>query len=314
MALDERARNWLSTHIRGTVKFDEPMSKHTSFKVGGPAEAYVQPESMEALMMLIDWSLENRIPFMVIGAGTNLLVTDKGIPGIVIVLNKCLGKIKQAGEQNDFVWVNAMAGAKLQALCRYGVTQGLAGLNFALGIPGTVGGGVRMNAGTALGCMSDVLTAVTVLQPGGELKRLGKETLNFSYRNLWFDDVNNGKSPIILDGCFRLRKTASDALHQEAKKILESRNKREPIEYPSAGCFFKNPSPENPAGRLIEQAGLKGRQIGGAQVAQKHANYIVNSGNASADDIFSLMSLIQETVRHQFNINLVPEVKIVGKR
>ena len=310
--LNQTTRDWLSSHVSGTVKFDEPMSGHTSLKVGGPAEAYVQPGDIEDLMMVIEWSVENRIPFMVIGNGTNLLVTDKGIPGIVIVLNKCLKSIRKAGEQSDHTLVNAMAGAKLQTLCRYGIRQGLAGLNFALGIPGTVGGGVRMNAGTALGSMSDVLTAVTVLMSDGEMKRLRRETLHFSYRRLTFEDTDSGDPPIILDGCFRLRKSASDTLQREAEEILSNRKKREPLTYPNAGCFFKNPSPECPAGRLIDEAGLKGRKIGGAQVAEKHANYIVNRGNASADDILTLMSLIQETVRQQHNIDLVPEVKIVG--
>ena len=310
--LNQTTRNWLSRYVSGTVKFDEPMAKHTSLKVGGPAEAYVQPDDMEDLMMVVDWSMQNRIPFIVIGNGTNLLVTDNGIPGMVIALNKCLKNIRKAGERSDHTLVNAMAGAKLQSLCRYSIRQGLAGLNFALGIPGTVGGGVRMNAGTALGCMSDVLTAVTVLGSDGEVKRLGKESLHFSYRSLTVENTDNENPPIILDGCFCLKKSTSDDLQQEAEEILKNRKKKEPLKYPNAGCVFKNPSPDRPAGRLIDQAGLKGRKIGGAQVAMKHANYIVNRGNASADDILSLMSLIRETVRQQHNIDLEPEVKIVG--
>jgi UDP-N-acetylmuramate dehydrogenase len=280
--------------------------------VGGPVNAYIEPETIHKLMILIDWSMKNKIPYFVVGAGTNLLVTDGGISGIVVVLDHCLNRIHQAGEENDCVYVKAMAGVKLQTLCWHAVKHGFAGLNFALGIPGTVGGGIAMNAGTVGGCMADVVTAITVLHPNGDVRRLKRGALDFSYRNLSFGDVDDSDQSIILDSCICLRPDSVDKLQHEARKILDSRKSREPTGSRTAGCMFKNPSPDKPAGLLIDQAGLKGRRIGGAEVSRKHANYIINEGNASASDIVALMSLVRETVKEKFNVDLVPEVRVLG--
>jgi UDP-N-acetylmuramate dehydrogenase len=312
MVLDASAKKWLLSRFRESVKFNEPMSKHTSLRVGGPANVYIEPETIHKLMMLIDWSGKNKIPYFVVGAGTNLLVTDDGISGIVVVLNQCLNTIHQAGRENDCVYVKALAGVKLQTLCWHAVRNGLAGLNFALGIPGTVGGGIIMNAGTARGCIADVVTAITVLHPNGDVRRLKKDALDFSYRSLSLGGLDDDNPSIILDSCFCLRPARVDKLKDEAKEILDCRKNREPTGSRSAGCMFKNPSPDKPAGRLIDQGGLKGRKIGGAEISHKHANYIINGGNASAADILALMSLARETVKKQFDVDLTPEVKVLG--
>ncbi|OEU68300.1 MAG: UDP-N-acetylenolpyruvoylglucosamine reductase [Desulfobacterales bacterium PC51MH44] len=315
MALDSDAIKWLTSHFGNNVKFDEPMSKHTSLRVGGPAEAFVIPEDIEVLKALIKWSWQKELPYLVIGDGTNLLVKDSGISGIVIALTKCLKTIAQTDIKTDGVIVNAMAGARMQNLCSFTLEQGLEGMNFAIGIPGTVGGGIVMNAGTSYGSVADVLESINVLLPTGQIRRIKREKLDFSYRKLAWDkelaDVDQGQL-IVLDGCFCLRPSDSEKLKKEARTILKLRQKRHPISLPSAGCFFRNPASGKTAGKIIELAGLKGKSIGGAEISTKHANFLVNRHQATAADFLALMELVEETVSKMFNIDLEREVKIVG--
>lgn len=315
MLLDQDKKKRLVNFFGSKVKFDEPMSKHTYFKVGGPAEAFVIPESVEQLSELVSWSKEKNIPFIIVGDGSNLLVRDKGIPGIVIILKKCLNRILRINEEKESVMIKAMAGAGIQALCRFAIEEGLSGINFALGIPGTIGGAIMMNAGTSLGSISDIIESINVMSSSGTILKIEKDDIDFSYRNLsWKRKIKNsdGEGPVILEGIFRLGKSDTLLLKNEAGIILKKRNESQPTDMPSAGCFFKNPSSGKTAGQLIDMAGLKGTHIGGAEISLKHANFIVNTGNASASDILSLMQLAQETVLNKFNINLQPEVKIVG--
>ena len=315
MALDLDTIKWLTDVFGKNVKFNEPMSKHTSLRVGGPAESYVIPETIEALKSLINRAWQKDIPYLIVGEGTNLLVNDRGVRGIVIVLSKCLKKIWHTARTPQEVMVTAMAGVRMQTLCRYAIDRGLAGLNFALGIPGTVGGGIVMNAGTAYGWIEDVLETISLLLPTGEILKISRDRLKFSYRGLACDLGKNQiyqDQAVIVDGSFSLKCADPQTLKQEADKILKKRKQRQPTEIPSAGCFFKNPTFEKSAGELIELAGLKGRSIGGAEVSTKHANFLVNTGKASAADFLALMELVQETVYKKFNIDLEREVKIVG--
>jgi len=315
MTLHGEAKKWLIDHLKDRVKFEEPMAKHTTFRVGGPAEAYVEPGNLKQLTALIQWAVQKKIRYLVIGGGSNLLVTDRGIRGIVVVLKRCMNQIREEEKINDAVFVKAMAGARLQTLCRFAVRQGLEGLNFALGIPGTIGGAIMMNAGTSRGSMADVLNAVEILKPDGQIEMRKKKKIDFSYRSLSWGDgdlCSPRREPIILGGHFRLHSSDPKQLKQEAAKILDERKKREPTRHPSAGCFFKNPISGTPAGRLIEAAGLKGQRMGGAEISRKHANYIVNRGDASAAEILMLMKHVQRVVNKKFNIHLEPEVKIVG--
>ena len=315
MSLDSDSKKWLTSLFGSSVKFDESMSRHTALGVGGPAEAFVAPENHKELVELIKWSRQKALPYLVIGNGTNLLVKDSGLPGIVIVLTKCLKTITQVDQGNSRVIVTAMAGVRMQTLCRFAIRHGLAGMNFALGIPGTVAGGIMMNAGTNIGSFEDVLDSIKVLLPVGQTRIIRKDELCFDYRELSFGkektDVDQGQS-IILEGSFSLHLKDSEKLKKEAEVILRNRRKSQPIGFPSAGCFFKNPESGKTAGELIELAGLKGKRKGGAQISPKHANFIINTGQASASDFLSLMELVQETVMTMFNINLKPEVKIVG--
>lgn len=315
MLLDQEIKKRLVNLFGSKVKFDEPMSRHTYFKVGGPAEAFVMPESVEQLLQLVSWSGEKNIPYIVAGDGSNLLVRDKGIQGIVIVLTKCLNRIFCIKEDKESVMIKAMAGVRTQTLCRFAIEEGLSGINFALGIPGTVGGAIMMNAGTSLGSISDILESVNIMTSSGAILKMEKDEIDFSYRSLsWKRRMENpgDGDPIILEGSFRLGKSDTLLLKKEAEIILKKKNESQPTKMPSAGCFFKNPESGKTAGQLIDIAGLKGTRIGGAEISVKHANFIVNTGTASASDILVLMQLVQETVFNKFNINLQPEVNIVG--
>jgi UDP-N-acetylmuramate dehydrogenase len=309
--IDEDARKWLQTFLEGSVYFNEPMSRHTSFRVGGPADAFAIPQDLNTLKNLIRGLGQRKLKFLIIGHGTNLLVKDTGFRGIIIVLKKALNQIMMHSDDGS---VNAMAGAPLSRLCRFAIKNGLAGVNFALGIPGTVGGGIVANAGTWLGNVGKVLKEVKVMLPDGEIKTIPKEKLRFSYRQLFWE--NNSaitvSGPFIVSGCFGLIPDDPEKVRQEARKMMIWRKERQPSWFPSAGCFFKNPASEKTAGQLIDFAGLKGKSFGGAEISGMHANFIINRKNASASDILALMKMIQDIVLKKFNIFLEPEVKIIG--
>ncbi len=314
--LNPDSKKWLTKLFGKNVKFNEPMSRHTSLRVGGPAWAFVTPESFEKLSELIRWSKKKGIYCMVIGGGTNLLVKDGGIKGIVVILKKCLDGIARTGNGKDSVIVTAMAGTRLQTLCSFAIDNGLEGMNFALGIPGTVGGAIIMNAGSAYGSMAGVIDSIKVLLPTGKTRVILRQNLQFDYRKFSWDrkitDIDN-RQPIILSGCFSLRTSDPQRLKNQAVEILKARKKRQPSGFPSAGCFFKNPESGKTAGELIDLAGLKGKSIGGAKISSKHANFILNKGNASAADMLALMELVQEEVSKIFNIELESEITIVGE-
>jgi UDP-N-acetylmuramate dehydrogenase len=315
MSLDPDSKKWLTQRLGHSVKFDEPMSKHTYFRIGGSADAFIAPQSRKDLVEIIDWAKQRMLPCMVIGDGTNLLVKDNGIRGLVIVLAQCLNKITQIQTAKNEMTVTAKAGARLQALCTYAIKSGLGGMNFAIGIPGTVGGGIKMNAGTPYGSMEGVLSSVTVMLPQGRELRIDSQMLDFKYRDLSWGKAISTKHQdqiIVTEGSFHLRLADSADLQREAEKFLNKRTRNQPTRFPSAGCFFKNPPDDKTAGQLIELAGLKGKKIGGAEVSSRHANFIINSGKASAADVLALMEFVQETVSKTFNIELEPEAKIIG--
>jgi UDP-N-acetylmuramate dehydrogenase len=315
VALDSDSIKWLESRFKHNVKFGEPMSMHTSLRVGGPADAFVTPENVEGLETLVKWLWDRGLFYVIIGKGTNLLVKDNGIRGIAIALTKCLKRIDQADMSTHGVMVTAMAGVNLKTLCSYALKQGLEGMNFALGIPGTVGGGIVMNAGTSHGSMENVLKTINVLLPTGEVRRIKKESLDFGYRKLsWNPELTDGyrDQTVILDGQFCLCPSDSEPLKKTAREIIKTRKNKQPIGWPSAGCFFKNPVSGETAGQLIEMAGLKGKSVGGAQISSKHANFFINRHNASATDFLELMDLAEKVVLEKFNVHLEREVKIVG--
>lgn len=315
-ALDTGSRKWLSRLFGGNVRFDEPMSRHTSLRVGGPAEAFVMPDSFEGLYSLLTWCRSHSHPFLVVGEGTNLLVRDRGIKGIVIVLTGCLNEITQKTDEENYVSVSAMAGAKMKRLCAFALSRGLEGMNFALGIPGTVGGSIRMNAGTSRGSVGDALLSITLLAPDGRARVIERQHLNIAYRSISWGEASEKQdsgASIILEGKFCLRPSNGRHLKNDARKLMKTRMGKQPLGKNTAGCIFKNPPSDKPAGYLIERAGLKGLRVGGAEVSTKHANFIVTKGNASADDILSLMETVRQKVSNIFNVDLENEVQIVGE-
>ncbi|MCG6908971.1 MAG: UDP-N-acetylmuramate dehydrogenase [Deltaproteobacteria bacterium] len=314
-ALEPEDRDWLAQALPQDVVFDEPMARHTTLRVGGPAEALVRPASREDLVRLIRWADARGIACLPLGAGSNILVRDRGISGIVVLLDRCLREIVTGNAGAERPLVKAGAGLKLSALCAYGLKHGLQGFNFALGIPGTVGGSLWVNAGTGDACMGDLLESVTVLLPAGRVRTMGKAMLHFSYRKMaWPAElkIERGRQPIILEAAFRLRKGKRDSLRKEAGRLLKHRNRRQPWTLPSAGCIFKNPPGERSAGELIDLAGLKGKRIGDAEISTKHANFIVNRGRAAAADILALVDLATDAVYEHHRVKLETEVKIVG--
>lgn len=312
MTLDGDARRWLFDLLGDGVVFDEPMARHTSFRVGGPTPALARPKDRAALEGLAAGLRDRSIPFRVVGDGTNLLARDGGLREVVIVLTNALNTIKHSHETADQPCIKAQAGVRLAALCRAALEEGVSGMEMALGIPGTVGGAVRMNAGTNLGAVGDAIQSATFLLPDGRVAEMDRSKLDFRYRGL-----RGMEDAVVMEAVFQLKRNGAspDILKDRAKKILAARRKRQPDLGGgwSAGCFFKNPPNGPPAGALIDRAGLKGVRVGGAMVSPRHANFIVNTGNAAAADILTLKDRIQETVQKRFGVWLMPEVEIVGE-
>ena len=315
MQLDRAAKAWLTETFSTDVRFEEPMSRHTSFRVGGPAEALIRPRSKHDLVRLIRWAAEKGIACMPLGAGSNILVRENGIKGIVVALDNCLTSIVENDPTAAAPQITAGAGAKLAGLCSYALKQGFKGLNFAIGIPGTIGGGIRVNAGTQAGCMADVIESINLLMPQGALRNVAKRDLFFSYRQLdWPGDeaFETSGDPIILEAVLRLERGDKQALKKEAEQLMQQRKHEQPWTDASAGCIFKNPGQGQSAGQLIDRAGLKGKAVGDAAVSTRHANFIINKGRATADDVLALIDLVRSTVRRRHQIQLETEVRIVG--
>ena len=308
--LDAQDKAWLQRLFGPNVRFDEPMAGHTSFNIGGPADAWIQPESEVCLKAVLEWAQQKQIPFMVIGGGTNLLVKDGGIRGLVIHVGRLANKLEWV-RQHQRIALSAGAGVATKRVCALALKQGWRGMNFALGIPGTLGGAILMNAGTANGCMADVIDSVTVMTLTGEKVILKRDRLAYDYRRLRLPAAMH--RAVLIGAELLLTVGDREQVRRQASVWMRGRARRQPTWESSAGCFFKNPSADMPAGRLIDEAGLKGLQIGAARVSDRHANFIVNRGGASAADVLAVKTKIEETVSSKFGIHLVPEVCIVGE-
>jgi UDP-N-acetylmuramate dehydrogenase len=315
--IDDITKSDLSRLPGAAVRFGEPMSRYTSLGVGGPAEALAIPQAEIAFQELLALCRKREIPITVIGNGTNLLVGDSGIDGIVILLTKCHHRIFIHEEAAPRVSVIAMAGARLRTLCEFALSRNLEGLNVIHGIPGTVGGAIMMNAGTTRGCTADRLKAVTTITPEGITRRFQKKELNFGYRTLsWPGQTDSASvwSPIIISAEFELKIAEHpEALNKEAIMAMQDRRSTQPGGFPNAGCFFKNPPGSRSAGELIDRCGLKGKCVGGAEVSTRHANFLFNRGDATAADFLNLMGLIKKTVKEKFDIGLEAEIKLLGR-
>ena len=282
---------------------NEPMCRHTTFKIGGNADLFVAPHNIEQLIFVYNTCKQNGIDLTVLGKGSNLLVSDFGIKGVVLSLD-LIKNTEIIGEG----LIKAEAGATLFSLCGFAAKNGLSGLEFAYGIPGSVGGAVFMNAGAYGGEIKDSIISATVLDKNGNVKTVNKEDMQLSYRNSVFKQSGD----IILNAVFKLEKCDTKKIKDAMHIFLERRQTKQPLDYPSAGSTFKRPE-GNFAGTLIEAAGLKGVSVGGARVSEKHAGFIINTGNAKCQDVMELIKLVQDKILKENNIKLEPEVIFIGR-
>lgn len=285
------------------IHLQEPMERHTTFRVGGPADCLVELENTEQLKKIQQYLYAIEMPFMVLGNGSNLLVSDNGYEGIVLQIGNRMSDVQVQGNS-----VIAQAGAPLAKIARVAMEHGLTGLEFASGIPGTVGGGVVMNAGAYGGEMSQVITRVTVLNKNGELLELDNETMEFGYRN----SIIKHQPFVVTEVTFELKPGDAQQIKATMEELNAKRREKQPLEYPSAGSTFKRPEGYF-AGELIMNAGLRGKQVGGAQVSEKHCGFVINKENATATDIMQLIHEIQATVEEKYDVKLEPEVIFLGR-
>lgn len=283
------------------IKKNESMAKHCTFKCGGEAAIYVVPGSVEEVAQVVKTCKENNYPYMILGNGSNVLVRDEGYQGVVIEINHRMSMIDVIGEK-----IVADAGAKLSAVAMTAYENDLAGFEFAHGIPGNVGGAVVMNAGAYGGEMKDVLKWVKVLNHDGEIETIQAKDLELGYRT----SVIAKKSMVVLQMCIELQIGSAGEIGQMMQILMQKRKLKQPLEYPSAGSTFKRPEGYF-AGKLIEDAGLKGYRVGGAMVSEKHCGFVINYDNATATDVLQLIDDVRDKVRQQFGVELEPEVKII---
>ena len=286
------------------IKSQVPLATLTSFRVGGPAQWYVAPRNLAALQACFEWANTQGLAVTLLGAGSNLLVSDRGLPGLVISTRH----LRHTEFNPDTGQVIAAAGEPLPRLAWQAAERGWQGLEWAVGIPGSVGGAVVMNAGAHKSCTADMLVNTQVLAPSGILETLTPQQLSYSYRT----SSLQGSQCLVTQAIFQLQPGSNpEQVMATTSQHLEQRRTTQPYHLPSCGSVFRNPKPYT-AGLLIEQTGLKGYQIGGAQVAQRHANFILNCGGATASDIFQLINYIQQQVQQHRGIWLKPEVRILG--
>jgi UDP-N-acetylmuramate dehydrogenase len=291
--------------VSGSVLFDEPMSHYTSMGVGGMADIFLSPVSIEDLQTSISCLSDNKVPFVPVGNCTNLIVRDGGYRGAVISL-KGLDTVEVSKEEGDSVLLRSETGAHLSRLVELSVRNSLTGMEFCAGIPGSVGGGVKMNAGAYGKELKDVVAFVSLINGEGIIIDVGRDNLQFEYRNLILPE-----GTVIVSAVFGLRKGSQVNIRERISHIMGMRKRKHPLAYRSAGSVFKNP-PDEPAGKIIDEVGLKGFRIGDAMVSKIHGNFIVNLGRATARDIMLLMDIVQTKVLEERGILLEPEIKIIG--
>lgn len=284
------------------IFMEEPMKKHTTFRVGGPADVLVQPDET-ALAAILALCRQYHVPYSFIGNGSNLLVGDKGIRGVVIEMTDPMGNIEVDGTK-----ITAQAGAMLSKIANTAASNGLGGMEFAAGIPGSVGGAVVMNAGAYGGEMKDIIEKVYVLDENGAQLELDRDALDFGYRHSCIPEKKYIVTKVVLE----LVPRNEAEIRSEMKELNEKRAEKQPLQYPSAGSTFKRPEGYF-AGKLIMDAGLRGYQVGGAQVSEKHCGFVINKGDATAADICQLMQDVSDKVQAQFGVVLESEVKMIGE-
>lgn len=286
------------------VLFDEPMSRHTTFRIGGNADVFVNASSSEEIVSIISYCLEHHIPYMCMGNGSNMLVSDNGIRGVVISIGSNMSEVQVVDNM-----IYAEAGALMSKIASAALGAELSGFETLSGIPGTVGGGIYMNAGAYGGEIKSVLKNVTFISKNNDIVTMDTDQLELGYRHSIFE-TNGG---IIVKCCLELKKGNKNEISAAMKEYSKRRNEKQPLSMPSAGSTFKRPEGHF-AGKLIQDAGLMGFSIGGAQISTKHAGFIVNTGNATAADVLALIEHVRKTVFAQSGIMLEPEVRLIGEK
>lgn len=290
--------------IAGTeqVLIQEPMKNHTTFRIGGPAACFVRPQDAGQVERILHICRENEVPWFILGNGSNLLVSDRGFDGVIIQIYRNMSRIQVSGHH-----MTVQAGALLSAVAKQALREGLSGLEFASGIPGTVGGAVVMNAGAYGGEMKDVVESVTVLDEEGAVQKLAREELQMGYRT----SLVKKKGYTVLEAVLKLNDGDPAAISARMEELKEQRVSKQPLEYPSAGSTFKRPEGYF-AGKLIMDSGLRGFRVGGAQISEKHCGFVINTGDATAEDVVRLIRQVQDIVYEKFHVKLEPEVRFLG--
>lgn len=285
------------------VLLEEPMNRHTTFRIGGPAEVFLMPESYEQLREALLLCKKENLPFFILGNGSNLLVSDRGYRGVIIQMDRNMGAVCLEGNE-----IRTCAGALLSSIAAAARKASLTGFEFAGGIPGTLGGAVMMNAGAYGGEIKDVLKQVTIMTREGEIRTLPVEELEMGYRT----SIIKKAGYIVLEAVISLEKGREEEIMAKTRELAEKRSEKQPLEYPSAGSTFKRPEGYF-AGKLIMDSGLKGYRVGGAQVSEKHCGFVINTGGATAEDVKQLMDHVTRTVKEKFGVTLEPEVRFLGE-
>lgn len=288
-----------SLPYNGLIKRNEPLGSYTTFGVGGPAEVFFEPRTNDEVRELLAFGRDNNLPVKVIGKGSNILVNDSGVRGVVLYFGS--DNFNKIERENASIVVGASV--SLPLLVNKSIEWGLGGLEPLIGIPGTVGGAVAINAGGKYGTISECIQSVTAIEIDGSIRRYDREDVDFGYRKNCFPNQ------VITEIMLKLKKCGSSELRRRSREILEEKKKSQPLSAKSAGCIFKNPNGYS-AGYLIEHAGLKGKIIGGAKVSEKHANFIINTGNACAADLLRLIDMARSTVLEKFNVLLELEIQV----
>ena len=299
----DRVKDHIENNTESKVMVNELMKNHTTYGIGGPADLFVLPSNKEDLIKVFEISKEYKQEVNVIGSGSNLLVSDGGVRGIIICIKNCLNGIDVEGNK-----IYAECGVMLGKLVKYSIKNNLKGLENLIGVPGTLGGALIMNAGAWGGEISNCLESVELIDPDtNEVITVAKSEIDFSYRSSSF---KNGS--ILLSALFNMDYSDKQIIEDNSKVAQFGRKDTQPLNYRSAGSVFKNPSKEQPAGMLIDQAGLKGLTIGGAQISEKHANFFINKENAKANDMLMLIKKAKNTVKEKFDVDMKLEVKLMG--
>ena len=292
----------LNKRVKGTFLKNEPMAKHTSYGIGGPAQAYITPSDQNDLKQILIFAKDSNINTFFAGSGSNLLVADEGFQGIVITLGKSFTKLSIDGNN-----LEAEVGVMLGKIVKETIKRNLTGMESMIGVPGTLGGALIMNAGAFGGEISNCLDIIKVMLMNGETKIYQKDDIDFSYRNSTFP-----KDEILLSASFNLIEKSADEIQYDRAKASKGRKDTQPLRFRSAGSVFKNPKTDLAAGYLIDKAGLKGSRIGDAEISTKHANFFINHGKAKAKDVVDLILLAKKTVLEKFDVNLELEIKTLG--